>query len=359
MRDSLEHLRHHKYNCRTLDFPKGDKGISIFDVKDAPRIGSPVVKNVKQITEIIKIDRHVSSRSITQELKIDHKTVYSHLRKVGFKKKLHELLPHDQTLESNIYCQQLDLLKLAIHQKWPELANRRVAVFHQDNVRTHTFVGTRQNLWELGGEILIHPPYIPDLAPSDYHIFLPLQNCLIDKKFGSKEDCENRLLDIFANKGQDFYERGLMKPPLKCPYIAKRDLHKSPQPPSGADFRKTHYLISTKDTFLPNFISVSLTDQTQNYLPLKPAQPTSRKLGKSTWELISAMPVAYGYLRIKRISSDGEPFSGLKLASLKRRWLDRWKSSPGSKINTKRVVLSPGSSAKVATEHQHLHRIAT
>ncbi|GFV19237.1 hypothetical protein TNCV_1638751 [Trichonephila clavipes] len=62
-----------------------------------------------------------------------------------------------------------------------------------------------------------------------------------------------------------------------------------------------------------------------------------------------------------RISAyqNGEPFSGLKLASLKRRWLDRWKSSPGSKINTKRVILSPGSSAKVATEHQHLHRIAT
>ncbi|GFT71412.1 histone-lysine N-methyltransferase SETMAR [Trichonephila clavipes] len=69
----------------------------IFDVKDAPSTCRPVVKNVDKITEIIEIDRHVSSRSITQELKIDHKTVLSHLRKVGFKKKPHVWVPHQLT----------------------------------------------------------------------------------------------------------------------------------------------------------------------------------------------------------------------------------------------------------------------
>ncbi|GFY18575.1 hypothetical protein TNCV_2398001 [Trichonephila clavipes] len=44
--------------------------------------------------EIIQVDRHVSSRSIAQELKIDHKTVLNHLRKVGFKKKLDDWVPH-------------------------------------------------------------------------------------------------------------------------------------------------------------------------------------------------------------------------------------------------------------------------
>ncbi|GFX53631.1 histone-lysine N-methyltransferase SETMAR [Trichonephila clavipes] len=70
----------------------------IFDVKDVHHTGRPVVENVDKITEIIEIDLHVSSRSIAQELKIDHKTVLSHLRKVGFKKKLdvwvsHQLIP--------------------------------------------------------------------------------------------------------------------------------------------------------------------------------------------------------------------------------------------------------------------------
>ncbi|GFW90014.1 histone-lysine N-methyltransferase SETMAR [Trichonephila clavipes] len=44
-----------------------------------------------------EVDRHVSSRSITQELKIDHKTGLSLLSKVGFKKKLDVWLPHQLT----------------------------------------------------------------------------------------------------------------------------------------------------------------------------------------------------------------------------------------------------------------------
>ncbi|GFW70638.1 transposase [Trichonephila clavipes] len=56
----------------------------------------------------------------------------------------------------------------------PELANRRGVVFHQNNARPHTSVVTRQNLWELGWEVLMHPPYSPDMPPSDYHLFLAL-----------------------------------------------------------------------------------------------------------------------------------------------------------------------------------------
>ncbi|GFU34450.1 histone-lysine N-methyltransferase SETMAR [Trichonephila clavipes] len=55
------------------------------------------IKNVDKITEIIEVNRHVSSRSIIQEFKIDHKTVLSHLRKVGFKKELDVWVPHQLT----------------------------------------------------------------------------------------------------------------------------------------------------------------------------------------------------------------------------------------------------------------------
>ncbi|GFV91361.1 histone-lysine N-methyltransferase SETMAR [Trichonephila clavipes] len=113
---------------------------------------------------------------------------------------------------SDLYCQQLDRLKLAIDQKWPESANRRGAVFHQDNARPHTSVVTGHSLWELGWKVLMHPPNSMDLAPSDYNLFLALKNFLRDKKLGSTEDCENQLLDVFANKSQDFYERDIMKP---------------------------------------------------------------------------------------------------------------------------------------------------
>ncbi|GFT10405.1 histone-lysine N-methyltransferase SETMAR [Trichonephila clavipes] len=120
-----------------------------------------------------------------------------------------------QTLRSDIYCQQLNRLKLVTDQKRPELANRRGVVLHQDNVRPHTSVVTLQKLWELDWKVLMHPPYTPDLATNDYYLFLTLQNFLIYKKLGLREDCGNRLLEVLANKGQDFYERGNMKLFLK------------------------------------------------------------------------------------------------------------------------------------------------
>ncbi|GFV70520.1 histone-lysine N-methyltransferase SETMAR [Trichonephila clavipes] len=46
----------------------------IFDVKDAPHTGRPLIENIEKITEIIDIDRLVSSHSIAEGLKTDHKT---------------------------------------------------------------------------------------------------------------------------------------------------------------------------------------------------------------------------------------------------------------------------------------------
>ncbi|GFT50819.1 histone-lysine N-methyltransferase SETMAR [Trichonephila clavipes] len=94
----------------------------------------------------------------------------------------YELLSRCQTLNSDFYCHQLDHLKLATDQKRPELANRRGVVFQV----------TCQKLWEFGWVVLMHPPYSPNLAPNDYHLFIALQNFLSDKKLGSREDCENQ-----------------------------------------------------------------------------------------------------------------------------------------------------------------------
>ncbi|GFW33210.1 mariner Mos1 transposase [Trichonephila clavipes] len=55
----------------------------------------------------------------------------------------YELLPKGQILNSDLYCQQLDRLKLSTDQKRPELANRRAVVFHQDNATPHTYIVTR------------------------------------------------------------------------------------------------------------------------------------------------------------------------------------------------------------------------
>ncbi|GFX22647.1 mariner Mos1 transposase [Trichonephila clavipes] len=190
----------------------------IFNVKDAPRTGRPVVENVDKITKIIKVDRHrgEAAQTVAKPILTDRKVlcIWWNCKEIIY----YELLPYGQKLNSDLYCEQLDRLKLGIDQKWPELANRR-GVFHQDNSRPHTSVVTRQKFWVLGWEVLMHPPYSTKLAPSFYHLFLALQNFLSDKKLGSREDYENLLLEVFTNKDQDFYERGIMKLPLKWQQI--------------------------------------------------------------------------------------------------------------------------------------------
>jgi transposase len=50
------------------------------------------------------------------------------------------------------------------------------------------------NLLNSGGwEILPHPPYRPDLAPSDFHIFPKIKKHLRGQCFHSNEDVQNEV----------------------------------------------------------------------------------------------------------------------------------------------------------------------
>ena len=78
-----------------------------------------------------------------------------------------------------------------IKEKRPELATRKGVIFHEDNARPHTYLVTRKKLLELGWEVMHHPPYSPDLAPSDYYLFRVFQNHLNGKTFDSNESGKN------------------------------------------------------------------------------------------------------------------------------------------------------------------------
>lgn len=53
----------------------------------------------------------------------------------------------------------------------------------------YKFIVTPQRLQEFDLDVVMHPPYSPDLEPSDYHIFLASQNFFSDKKLAPEEDC--------------------------------------------------------------------------------------------------------------------------------------------------------------------------
>ena len=134
----------------------------------------------------------------------------------------YELLPKNQTINSNKYCLQLDQLKAALNKKHPELVNRKCIIFHQDNARPHVFLMTRQKLLQLGCEVLIHPLHSPDIAPSDFHLFWSLQNSFNGKNFNSLEDCKRHLEQFFAQKDEKFWEDGIMKLPEKWQKVVEQ-----------------------------------------------------------------------------------------------------------------------------------------
>ena len=133
-----------------------------------------------------------------------------------------ELLPENQTINSNEYCSQLDQLKAALDEKRPELVNRKRIIFHQDNTRLHVSLMTRQKLLQLGWEVLIHLPYSPDIAPLDFHLFRSLQNSLNGKNVNSVEDCKRHLKQFFARKDKKFWENGIMKLPGKWQNVVEQ-----------------------------------------------------------------------------------------------------------------------------------------
>jgi hypothetical protein len=47
--------------------------------------------------------------------------------------------------------------------------------FLQDNIRPHTAALMLATPLKLKRDVLPHPPYSPDLAPSDYHLFGPMK----------------------------------------------------------------------------------------------------------------------------------------------------------------------------------------
>lgn len=86
----------------------------------------------------------------------------------------YELLLSGQTIAAEIYLAHLNRVAVALSQKQHVLTNRNGVIFHQDNAGAHTARINQETIARLQWKILLHPPYSPDLALNDYHLFLAM-----------------------------------------------------------------------------------------------------------------------------------------------------------------------------------------
>ena len=56
-----------------------------------------------------------------------------------------------------------------------------------------------------------HPPYSPDLAPSDFHLFLHLKKFLAGQKFESDDEIKGNVQQWLKSQAAEFFEAGILK----------------------------------------------------------------------------------------------------------------------------------------------------
>ncbi|XP_046814259.1 histone-lysine N-methyltransferase SETMAR-like [Vespa crabro] len=222
---------------------------SDFNLSDKPRSGRPSWIDDDTVKIILEQNPFLTTLEIVERLDSAEQTISDHIRKLVLVWKYSKWVPHElictkqngtllgpdvitgdekwityeniirkraycepgkpvsstfkvkpnEKLNLERYCQQLDNLKTALQEKRPAIFNRKDIILLHDNARPHTALRTRQKLAELSWEILLHPPYSPDLG----------------KKFKNEADIRQTLVQFFASGDKAFFKNGTYKLPLR------------------------------------------------------------------------------------------------------------------------------------------------
>ena len=82
-------------------------------------------------------------------------------------------------------------------------------LFHQDNAPVHKSVIAMAAIHDCGFKFIKHPPYSPDLAPSDFHLFPKLKTAISGTRFQSDDDVIHAVDDFLNGLEKDFFKSGI------------------------------------------------------------------------------------------------------------------------------------------------------
>ena len=125
------------------------------------------------------------------------------------------LLKHYQergtTINSAWYSEMLtDRLNPAIRSKPRGLLSKGVVLLHENGC-PHTSAHTAEMLRKLKFEAMARPPYSPDLALSDYHLFGPIKEALRSHRFTSDQEVKEAVNAWLAAQPKTLFSEGIGK----------------------------------------------------------------------------------------------------------------------------------------------------
>ncbi|XP_011066981.1 PREDICTED: histone-lysine N-methyltransferase SETMAR-like [Acromyrmex echinatior] len=221
--------------------------------EDAPRSGRPKeatnAEIVQQVHQIVLSDRKVKLRELTEAVGISKERVGYILRDVLEMKKLltqwvPRLLTIDQkqqrvddstaglallqrnradffrrfvtmnetwkgrTVTGEYYAALLDKLNDEIKKKRPHMAKKKV-LYHHASAPLNTSLKAMVKLNQLRFELVAHPPYSPDLTPSDYYLFPKFKRWFRGKRFTSNEEVIAETEAYFEGLDVSYYRKGI------------------------------------------------------------------------------------------------------------------------------------------------------
>ena len=80
-----------------------------------------------------------------------------------------------------------------------------------DNAQLHSAAQTQDLITSFKWEQMDHLLYSPDLAPSDFHLFLHLKKFLGGKRFDDDDDLKDAVQKWLKLQAAAFYEEGIQK----------------------------------------------------------------------------------------------------------------------------------------------------
>ena len=122
-----------------------------------------------------------------------------------------DFLPKRSTITGVYYANLLDQLRTAIREKHEVNSQTcKGVLLQQDNAGVHTWEVAMDAVERNGYELIPHPAYSPDLAPSDFFLFPNLKKDIHGLHFRSDEEVVTAVEEWVNGKDPDFFSSGLM-----------------------------------------------------------------------------------------------------------------------------------------------------
>ena len=147
---------------------------------------------------------------------------------------LKEPVPAGTTISKTYYA------NLLIDKLHPEIKERRRGLIsagvtlHHDNASAHTSYYVLSTIHNLRYELLRHPSYSPDLAPSDYCLFPLLKNYLKERRYEDRSALDSSIYQYLNGASKDVFTAAIQQLPERWRKYISVD---------GRNFEKEHIYV--------------------------------------------------------------------------------------------------------------------